>query len=149
MMKHAAEEASLIIPVVSYPTVHKNFGAMWTEWEQTLYQKKWKDRIPVVMVTKAAQQGHTQQKYELVQHKIASKVWKTSEQHDRVLFCDSLIGLGAMQLERLYNKCIENQGQETAEWNPRYSPLLATNIQDASSPMHHVPIFRSDCQITN
>ena len=145
MMKHAAEEATLIIPVVSFISVNKNFGSMWTEWEKTLYQKRWKDRIPVVMVTNAAQESHLKKRFQLVQRTIAGKVWKTSEQYNRVLFCDSLIALGAMQLERLYNKCIANQGQETADWEPQYSHLLATNIEDSSSPMRHVPIFRSDC----
>lgn len=149
MMKHAAEEATLIIPVVSLPAVNEDFGAMWTEWERTLYQKRWKDRIPVVVVTRAAQEDHNRTKFELLQDKIAIKVWKTDEQCNRVLFCDSLIGLGAMQFERLFNKCIENQVQENAEWKPQYSQSLVTNIQDPLSPMHNVPISRSDFQITD
>jgi hypothetical protein len=147
MMKRAAEEATLIIPVVSFLTVKQNFSDMWAEWEKTLYQKRWKDRIPVVVVTRAARQEYNLDDFKIVQKKIAVKVWKTSKQCNRVVFCDSLIGLGAMQLERLFRKCIENQDQEPAEWNPEYSLTLAANMQDPSSPMRYVPIFRSDCQI--
>jgi len=146
-MKNAAQEATLIIPVVSIQAVNKSFGSMWAEWEKALYQKRWKDRIPAVVVTRAPREEHSQSKFEIIQSKIATKVWKTGKQCNRVMFCDSLIGLGAMQLGRLFNECIENQDQEIAGWKSEYSRTLTENIQNSSGPMRYVLIFRSDRQI--
>lgn len=147
MMKHAVEEATLIIPVVTFRTVNRAFGAMWAEWEKTLHQKKWRNRIPVVVVTRALREDHNQKDFDVIQQAIATKVWETNKQCNRVLFCDSLLGLGAMQLERLFNQYTENQDQETLEWSSEYSLTLAEHIQNPSSPMRHVLTFRSGCQI--
>jgi len=147
MMKHAADEATLIIPVVSLPTVLTNFGNTWAVWDNTLYQKRWKDRIPVVVVTRAEREDYHEGNFDIVRSMIAEKVWQTSKRCNRVFFCDSLIGLGAMQLERLFSKCIENEDQENPGWKPEYSRTLAASMEDPSSPMSRVPMFRSDCQI--
>lgn len=142
MMKRAAEEATLIIPVVILTTLDGPFDTMWAQWTKTLYQKNWKDRIPAVVVTKAAHLEHNLQDFKVIRGKISAMVWGTHKQRNsRVLFCDSLIGLGAMQLGRLLNKCIEIQDQEVAGWGPENSPALEKKIRDPSSPMRHVPIF--------
>ena len=147
MMKHAAEEATIIIPVVSWKTVANEFGPTWDHLEKILGQQKWKNRIPTVVVTNAPRENHTKERYETVQCTIASLVWKTIKRSDRVLFCDSLIGLGAMQLERLFQKCLNVQDQKSTGWRSEDSLNLAENILNPSSPMHHVLTFPSDCQI--
>lgn len=149
MMKHAAEEATFIIPVVTLKTVNTGLNTMWAQWTKTLHQKRWRKRIPVVVVTKALRRNYKQKRLDVIQHAIATKVWETGKQSNRVLFCDSLIGLGAMQLERLFTQYTENQDQEIPEWRPEYSLTLAENIQNPSSPMYHVLTFRSGCQIND
>lgn len=158
-MKHAAEEATFIIPVVAFGTVNppkklakksaenksaRGFSEMWIEWEKTLYQKKWRDRIPAVVVTKAMQEERNYDAHNAIKSSIA-QVWGGKSKRDRVLFCDSLIGLGAMQLEKDFCKYTEDQ--ETTEWRPEYSTTLVARIQDPRSPMRHVPLFLSDFQI--
>lgn len=149
MMKHAAEEATFFIPIVSSLSLRsRTFNDMWTDWTTTFYQKGWKDRIPMVAVTKTRGTSHNQNDFDIVRPMIADQVWNTPKRCNRVLFCDSLIGLGAMQLKRLYDECVDDQNQKTARWSPEYSRNLAENIENPKSPIHYVPIFRLDWQIT-
>src|SRR5258706_3616146 len=139
MMKHVAEEATLIIPVVSFLTLRANFSAIWTEWDTTLPPKKRKDRILMVVVSKVVGMDHNQIHFNIIRAKIADKVWKTRKRCNRVLFCDSLIGLGAMQLEGLLKECIEDQMQETAGRSPEIRVIY---IQNPSSSMR-LPYLKS------
>ena len=93
----------------------------------------------MVVVTKAPREEHTRHNFEIIQDKIASNVWGGSKRRDRVLFCDSLVGLGAMQLERGFSEYTEDE--EITEWKPEYSLTLEARIKDPLSPMHHVSIF--------
>lgn len=68
------------------------------------------------MVTKAVGMDHTRILFDIIRAEITDnyKVWETPKRCNRVLFCDSLISLRAVQLERLFNECIDDQIQETA-----------------------------------
>lgn len=147
MMKHAVEEATLIIPVVAFGTLTSGSGAMWEAWKKTLHQQRWRSRIPAVVVTKARREDGNHMELEILQDAVAFAVWGTVKQCNRVLFCDSLIGLGAMQLGRQFSQYTEIQDQDDLEWSSEYSHTLAENIQNPSSPMRYVLIFRSGCQI--
>lgn len=103
-MHNATNEATSIIPVVEYQEAFKvvkhnaELNKINDVWRRTLRQKSWMERISLVLVTKAhlAKNLAMQQQ---VQSKVSAFAWDCPTYEERVVLCDSLLAMAALQLE--------------------------------------------------
>ena len=105
-MYNAANEATSIIPVVEYREAfkvvkhktHAELNEINAVWRRTLRQKSWMERISLVLVTKA-QLAKNPAMRQQVQSKVSSFTWDCPMYEERVVLCDSLLAMAALQLE--------------------------------------------------
>lgn len=143
-MAQAAEEATIILPVIGMDTISRNgtdAESPWNEWNKVLIQRRWKDRIPMVLVTKTLPTSKKQE-LDLIQDRVAVKVWGTQTRAVDVLCCDSLVGLGALQLQDALAEETSKGG--LTKWDLTRSVTLSKKIESSatmgnvSSPEYHV-----------
>jgi len=112
-MRSAALSADAVVPVISLPT--------WTKGmkdSQGYFRKEWAEQISAVVVTKI-----TDRNVETDQKKVlALDTWGSEDRFNDVLCCDSLWGLGGLQLRDSLE-----EGQD-----------VATRFKDKDDPISEV-----------
>lgn len=88
-MERAARSADAVVPVISLPT-----SSLELPYEEGFFREEWEDLIPAVVVTKIQEEVVTVAKKE----RLSLATWNGPLRSDNVLCCDSLLGLGGLQL---------------------------------------------------
>lgn len=89
LMERAARSADAVIPVLGLTNLSSNLP-----YQEGFFREEWDDLISAVVVTKIQEEVVEDDEKE----RLSEATWKDPHRLDNVLCCDSLLGLGGLQL---------------------------------------------------